>query len=528
MRYLGDGRDGTILKCNSAFTQPRQDGDPLAGSLGLLYSNGETQHDIEVRGLTLDAICDPHNVGEQAWALNGMWDSGTDIRFADLRIKANNTQGCARTHATKRLAVVGCEFIGGEFFLYHDDGVEIRNCTFLNADYQMTSMHELTASNFSITECRFQDLDPGTRAGRGQGRLLAGNANQGAQYHAYIGDNVTVALGPDPGDNAGEQVLCEGNLNTYDWGQPAAAQPNAVTFVNKLTTDYRTVAATAVVTAGKGLGQYRLITGSDGDRTITVTPNWNVTPDATSVVLIEAGTYQWVIYHNTFEGKGYFATAYSAMTAIEPFGGCYDWIADRNSITHMRSALYVAAVQDSVSLQNRIHPCFFQLYCNNVIKSCYQGIHAACGSPGSTTLDPGVGFVGTIFRNNLLADIATAGIAAGTAQADGSAALGFPQDMTLFEHNLLLNLPAGLDFATDGPSRVKNTIVYKNTFARGTAPLAGSFGANIAATTLNSVFVQNTWTGFETTNKGVLVDLYGGTFGNVDAPTEVQVRIWHY
>ena len=523
LRYLGDGRDLTIFRCHAGFNQPGRPGDPGGGKLGLLFGNGGDPHDIEIRGLTLDATTNFHNPGEECWALNGSWDTGLDIHLIDLRIKTSKPGGCARMHQTKRLSMAGCEFVGGEVFLYHDCGVEIRNCNFWNANYQLASIHEITTDNFSITNCRFQDVDSTSHAGRGQGRLLAGSANQGAQRNAYIGDNVTVDLGPDPGDNSGEQILCEGNLNTFDEGNATGGQPNTVTLSDKLTTDYQNVAATAVITAGKGLGQYRAVTGWDGDRTVTVSPNWNVTPDATSVVLVEAGTYRWSIYHNTLDGKKYFASDYTAMTAIEPYGGCYDWIGDNNTITNMRTALYVSSVRDYVSDKQRIHPCFFHYYCNNVIQSCYSGLLAGCGGTGSCTVDPGVGFIGVTFRNNLLTDITTTGAGETTFQTTGPLTLGHPLDMTLFEHNRFTNVPQGFDCDLSGPARAKNTVLYKNTFNLGAAASLNSFGLNIGATTVDPVFSQNTWNGFAATFNGALPVL-----AQLEKPYGVQLQILIY
>jgi hypothetical protein len=305
-------------------------------------------------------------------------------------------------------------------------------------------------------------------------------------------------------------------------------QPNSVTFADKLTTDYGSIAATAVITAGKGLGQYRQITGWDGDKTITVSPNWNVTPDASSVVLVEAGTARWTIYHNTLDGKSHYTSAYSAMTAIEPYGGCYDWIGDRNTITNMRTALFITAVQDFVSAKNRIHPCFFNLYCNNVIQACYSGIYVGCGSTGSSVVDPGVGFIGTVFRNNVLTDIVTVGAAETTYQSTGPSALGYPLDMTIFEHNLFTNVPQGFDCDVDGATRAKNTVLYKNVFNLGTAAFPKSFGIKFSTATIAPVFGENTWTGFATPSTGTPSGTNLETPPAVGKPKGVRVKIWNY
>ena len=527
LRYLGDGRDRTTLKCRSDFNSPGRAGDPMGGNLGLLFCSGGNPHDIEVRGLTLDATGVRRETGVEFWAVKGAWASASDVRFVDVRIKTDNPVGCSTTHGTTRLSFVDCEFVGGELFLYHDCGVEIRRCSFLNANGQLASIHELTVSNLSITECRLQDLDPATPAGRGQGRLLAGNANQGAQSHAYIADNVTIDLGPEPGENAGEQILCEGGVNTYDRGPVAGAGPSTVTFRDPLGTDYGTVSATAVIVAGKGLGQYRRVTGSDGDRTLSVSPAWNVPPDATSVVLVEAGTSRWVIFHNTLDGRSHYATAYSAMTAVEPYGGCYEWIADRNNITNMRTALFVAAVQDPVSAKNCIHPCYFHFYGNNLIRDCYRGILVGCGSPDSN-LDPGVGFLGCVFRNNVLTDILDRGVSETTFQTTTPASPGCAFDLTLFEHNLFSDIPFGFDCDLEAPALVKNTVAYRNTFSLGTADPVGSVGVAFGSTALTPVFSENTWTGFAATYSGTPPGSLIDSLKPTDRPTGIRVQVWTY
>ena len=498
-RFLGAGKTATFLKCNANFT------NPATGGLAVFSAQGSGQPiNVEIRDLTIDANNHLRTRATSGYGYLIMcnWYPGfsTDLRLTNVHFQTllANT-GCVSLANLHRLSISGCDFIGGELLLIQDQQIAVQGCTFLGANQQETSIGEISSSELSLTDSLFADLDSSNAATRGQGRALAGNANFGAQCHYYIGNNTTVQLGPDPGDNAGEQILCEGYLNTYDYAPPATATATTLTFAHS-TTNYTGNFATAIVISGKGLGQYRRVAGyAPATKTITIAPAWNVIPDSSSKILMEAGSYQWVIYNNHFSGKDYYATDYTAMTAIEPYGACYDWIGDSNFITNMHTGLYVQAIGNYSAPFQCIHPCFFNIFAHNIIQDCANGMRAGCSLP-NTTQDPGVGFIGNVFRGNLVSNIS--GLGAFHAMGNHPAAPGQPLDMTLFEHNAMANLAQAFDLSAQDQVRAVNTVLYKNTATLGTAALSGSIAVNFAPITLNPALSSNTWTGFETTYAG--------------------------
>ncbi len=315
-------------------------------------------------------------------------------------------------------------------------------------------------------------------------------------------------------NNSGEQVLCEGGTTQYS-GRPTAAATDPVANTSTVTFNplnnpsqpslinlgagARHLAA--VIVNGKGLGQYRLITGYDGAQTITVSPAWNVLPDTTSTVIIEYVADRWVTYHNDLEGDpDIYNIASSGMTAMAPVGGCYDWIGDSNTIKYMNSVVAFWETGDQY-FKNQIDPCYFNYFANNVIQSCYRGMGSFCSNQ-NTTQYPEVGYLGTVFRNNVLSNITTVGAFQTTTVR---AVVGAPMDMTLYEHNDFSNMPDG--FTCDlngGGSWVKDTVLYKNTFDLGPAPVSGSFGINFGVNTELPVLRGNLWTSFAATYAGPL------------------------
>jgi hypothetical protein len=505
-RYAGAGMNLTFLKCNANFATDKIDTDR---SMGLFFDYGGAQSNVEIQDLTLDtnSVIPPW----AAYALN-LSSPCDNFRLGNVCIKeltGGNVEGCAGFNSTTHLSIAGCTFIGGEIFFLGGSQMDISNCSFINNSQPIRSIGLFLENECSVTHCTARDdYDPGAP---GQGRFIAALSNWGTQSDVYIGDNQTNMSVPK-GNNSGEQVLCEGGTTQYS-GRPTAAATDPVANISTITfnplnnssqTNLTNLGAgaqglAAVIVNGKGLGQYRLITGYNGAQTITVSPAWNVLPDATSTVIIEYVADRWVAYHNNLAGDpSSYDTMYSAMTALAPVGGCYDWIGDSNTVKYMNRAVTFWETGDQY-FHNQTDPCYFIYFANNLIQSCYHGIGSYCSNQNATQY-PEIGYLGTVFRNNTLSNITTVGAFQTTA---ARAVVGSPMDLTLFEHNNFTNLPEG--FACDlnsGGSWVKNTVLYKNTFDLGTAPVSGSFGINFGVNTQLPALRGNTWTGFATTYAG--------------------------
>lgn len=501
IRILGTGKQATTLRCSAKFDRA---GNPADGpKLGLIFANGGVVRNIEIRDLTLDANDHFRQPLNQDHLVYCQFEPGTsDVRFTNVRIEILAPGiGAAFLNNITRLSMVGCDFIGGGVMLFNGRQHEITGCSFLGANDSPAAIVQRGTSELSVTNCFSADLDLTSPTGQGLGRFIAANGDYGTQRNIYIGENTTVDCGPRIGatdQNSGEQVMCEGNITRFE-GNPTAVSATTATF-STLSANF--IGQTAVICRGKGLGQHRIITGyNSASRTITVTPAWNVVPDRDSTVMIANAADRWVIYRNHFDGKNDYASRPTATTAIEPFGGCYNWVGDSNVISHMRIAIYVTALEQTSPVAS-IAPCYFNYYANNSITESYRGLHVASGIREDIET---VGILGNVFRHNTLSDLKSSGI---NLYTPPQLRTGSPFDMILFEKNTFSNLAEGLDFdERRNGSRVKNTLLLGNSFHRGTAPFGGSLGVNFAATTFTPTFADNTWIGFERSYAGMPSDL---------------------
>jgi hypothetical protein len=516
--FMGDGMNSTFLKCNGGFLTPQSQLANPAGHNGLFFGNGGTLFNVEFSGLTLDANgnFNPNaaGTGDGGSLLNGGWSSITNFALSDVGIKVDRPGiYCASLTAMDHASIVNCTFSGGDLFLFQGSKQSVNNCNFFEAKGQEEAILQWGISNLSITDCTAKDTDINAP---GWDNFIVGNAAYGTETNVYIGDNSTV-LGPPPGSNSGAAVLSEGTHAWYQ-GTPTAATATTVTFSDLATNSLSSAFVTAIdnntlineytatIASGTGLGQYRLITNYDGSNTITVSPAWNVAPDPSSVVLIGRAADKWVVYHNTFQGKSYYATDNIGMAGIQPNAGGYEWIGDNNTITQMNTALIAQAsewnTQNGQTVESAA-PCYFIYYANNTIQDCYEGIRAGFGT-AQVSPSAGIGFLGNVFRNNSVSDITTDG-----AYASTDAGATIPLDMTLFEHNTFTNLSSGINLDNNVPgtingvhSSTKNVILYKNSFSLGTAAYAGSYGIYFGPETLAPSLIDNTWTDFATTYAG--------------------------
>ncbi len=503
MRFTGDGKTLTILRCSANFRH--------TSSQGLMYGERDAEQDIEVSNLTLDAN---GNFAETSFPYDYLVcctfvQQWTDIHFSNVRLQVSNPGN--RTSAMcfgtiNRLTLSGCELVGGDIMLMGTTHASIDRCTFSFANDLFTGIYFQSVNGVSVTQCSCADRDINSDTGQGLGRFVILGGYLGSQRNVYIGDNKTVDCAPRVGaqdQNTGEQILSEGNVVRYE-GHPAVATHTTATFATLTPDQNQRVFQTAVIVAGKGLGQTRPITATDyANKTITVSPAWNVTPDSTSAVQIAWTTDRCVIYHNSFDGKNDYGTRVTASCAIEPYGGCNEWIADSNTITNMHYAIYVAGLaQYAPEPVAATEPCLFHYYANNSIRECYRGSFNFADTPmdaQSVPLDSTarVGYLGQVFRGNQWSDITNCAVC-----FDGAIA-GSSLDMTVYEHNTFTNLPQGIDFFSNGHhSQALNPVLYKNTFARGTAANEGSFGARFISSTLSPVLQDNAWSGFENAYTG--------------------------
>jgi len=490
VRYAGDGMEKTFLRCGPGFAVPGPN------RLGLIFSNGGSPQNIEVVDLSLEANSNFRNPANQDFLIYFQWAPvARDIRFTRVRVKVLEPGiGCGFFNNVVGLRLTDCKFIGGSVMLFNGRQHEISKCSFYGANDSLSAVVQRGVSDLSVTQCYAADLDINSATGQGLGRFLAGNGDYGTQRNIYIGENQTVDLAPRAGapeQNSGEQVMFEGNSTLFE---PTATGggTSSVSFAH-LPTAY--LGETAVIVGGKGAGQSRRIVGADfSTRTITVSPAWNVSPDATSKVIFARSTSRCAIYKNLFDGKADYATRLTASAGIEPYGGCYDWIADGNTITHVRSGIYLASSQGFSGIP-ALEPCYFHYYANNTIRHCHTGVLAVIAVPRATS-PAGMSFLGLVFRRNYFANLESSGM---ILALDKGVTLppNAIADALLFEYNVFSNLPHGFDLDhSESGKLIRNPILLRNTFSRGNAPLGNSFGLRIGDDN-HAALQDNSWIGFQ-------------------------------
>jgi hypothetical protein len=524
IRFKGDGMTSTFLECSLEFATQLE-----SGHLGLIFGDGSSGiYNVDISDMTLDAAGNFNpatgaQTGDGDALLDGFWGSITHFGLSNVCINVGPGTNCAHLTAVNYASINNCTFNGGVLFLFQGYQDSVNNCNFYLSQTQLDAILPRGVSELSVTGCTAQDIDTSTP---GEDNFIAANADYGTESNVYIADNKTILLGPALGEPiGGSAVISEGTHSWYQ-GTPAAATATTVTFSDLNTSgngsNFIPAVATftnnwvAVITGGTGLGQYRLISTYDELNTITVSPAWTVPPDQSSTVLIARGADKWVVYNNSFQGKGYYATENVGMAGIQPNAGGYEWIGDNNTITQMNTAL-IAEASELASGVETAAPCYFLYYTNNTIQNCYEGIRAGIGTAGIPQ-PYGIGFLGNVFRNNSVSNITTDG-----AYACTDAGATVPLDMTVFEHNAFTNLTNGINLDNNVPgtghgvhSSAQNVILYKNNLSLGTAAPTGSFGVYFGPDTLSPALQGNSYQGFASnyagTLPGVILEVPNRTF----------------
>lgn len=591
-RFLGAGKTRTVLRCMPNFNPD----NPTYG-FGLFFGNtGDPRENIEIRDMTLDSNNQFGRKHANQDAVNnpvmlqGAWPAGcANFKLTNLRIRTQLVRSsgqeeqpsvpCASIDSTTRLSITNCDFEAGKLVLLGGRQHVVRGCTFLIAKDQDEAFRPMGVSEISITNNECRDLEGDQSTGAGSGRFIATRSAFLPQENAYIGANTTRDLGPTGLNNAGEQILSEGDGYTYYSGPSAESSPSTVkvrlvdnadlvggtiTVIHQDPDDpqkqvkqvrtidgydsaSRTITVsqgwtpsfanvrvhninisgkhtrlepkfvsstgmtvtvanvdrnfanhTAVIVDGKGMGQYRRITGYDPSTGVaTVSPEWNVPPDPLSRVNIGGATSRWVIYGNRLDGKENYEQ-YSAVTAVQPWGLCFEWLVDSNVVTHMRHGIVDTGMRDLRDPDHwpAIAPNYFNYYANNDISDSYEGVFHSGGANSDSSF-PGTASFGTVYRSNRFSNLSHTGVRLPVKVYKG--VTGVPVlDMVVFEGNSFNNLPRAIDASDDfpaaTPNMLKNPVFDRNQFATGSAT-AGSgivFGAN-----QEFGFSRNTWTGFQ-------------------------------
>jgi len=427
-RWLGAGKDQTSIKLNSQFVTPATyDGRRFS----LIFQGG---NNVEFNGLTLDANGNLNGYTTILVRIRG----NSDIRITNCRIKALGYSALDFNTST-RVFVTNTDVIGGDTFLGSATQVFIDGANFYGSNDINTMVDIWGGDGVSITRSTAQDYDNTTATGWAQGRWLYFNGGWGSNRDVYIGDNQThdLSVRPEvPDHNSGEQISWEGHHSVFS-GVPTSATSTTITFTS-LPTNLGTGIYDAVIVAGRGLGQHRKVIAENGS-TVTVDTPWLVSPDSSSKVIVTVAADNTAIYHNTLDGKSDYATRFTASAGIEPFGAGNGFVADSNTLHELRTGIDSWAMTGNGTLS----PSYFNLYSNNTIDSCLVGVDSRMNSTDDRTLNPGVGYLGNIFRANLMSNTPTSFTINGTYAPAGHQIM-----MTIFDHNIGVGLPITFLYTT--------------------------------------------------------------------------------
>jgi len=281
------------------------------------------------------------------------------------------------------------------------------------------------------------------------------------------------------------------------------ATPTSVSF-KSLAAPSKAGGSDLVIVVGRGAGQRRHIVSVDQNRAMLDRP-WNVVPDRSSRFALAATASQIAIYKNKFEGRPTYGAHDSDSTAVLLYGNVYDAVVDSNRISQMRHGMMTVALTSTMGLS----PYFLQ-YSNNEVTNSNSGLYV-----GTTFTESGVegvwGGLGNIYRKNSFDNLAYIGV-----EYESWGYEGADYNGTVFEGNRFSNLPYGFidgfrlmwtyngAFREAAPrsSRKYNTILYRNTFLRGSAPSKRSVGFKSVQPLNTWLNIGSTWSGFASGNSG--------------------------
>jgi polygalacturonase len=484
VRWRGDGADLTTIQ--------------LAGTIDKSMINGASRN-AQFEKLTIDA--NQKTRGNALFSIPFV----KNFKLRSVRIKAWGIAALDAQDASG-LYIDSSELIENGSFYGSSRNVFMTNNRFRMTGYGESVVALWGGSNFSMVGNDLANADETVESGHGIGRFFVGQAHFGSLKNLYWGDNISHNAAPhncsEVDCNKGEQIcfeivgsrLMSGFLN---------ATSNTVRF-GKLPASSRVSGEDLVIVGGKGAGQHRHIVSVDNG-TATLDRPWNVIPDRSSQLALAAIASQAAIYRNTFEGRSSYAQHDSDSTAVLLYGNVYDVVVDNNNISQMRHAMMTVALASTSGLS----PYFLQ-YSNNKIRNSNSGLYV-----GTTFADSGKagiwGGLGNIYRGNSFSNLAYIGV-----EYEGWDHQGADYNASVFDRNAFVNLPFGfidgykLMWTHDGMfksapklgSRKFNTILYKNTFDRGSAAFKSSTGYRSLYSGNTWLNAGSTWINFEFGNSG--------------------------
>lgn len=389
---------------------------------------------------------------------------GSNNRFENARLSSLEWTGYKETpftfDASEHLTFSNCEVINssnpGNLSVSGARQVFFDGCTFRGANECSQIIGSWGGEEISVQNCVARPYDSSS-TGYFDGRWFVVQDYWGGVNRVYFGDNTSQDIAPPKGigyhENTGEQVLIEGGI-VRTRGNVVSATPTTVRIpdVSKIFNSKHVV----TITDGKGYGQSRKVVSVDAaSNTITLAEPWRVVPDSSSVFVVSSAAYRFAVYNNNLDGRAEWTSGstHSASTGVEVYGGTIDIIVDQNTLTELRTGIvhWSLAGIPNPEYPRSLQTCNFNVFKNNTLQNCYNGILNSVAESGDAILDGGI--MGATYRDNAVGPITRSGLI-----FSGSAFDEYLIKVGVYERNTFRNLETAISLDTF----VKNQVFIDN------------------------------------------------------------------
>lgn len=101
------------------------------------------------------------------------------------------------------------------------------------------------------------------------------------------------------------------------------------------------VGQAVIITKGKGQGQWRVITSTAANCTVTIDRPWDVMPDSSSTFVVCQAFLNPVVYGNTIEGPKMYYKNYNSTNGVNAYATMVGTVIDRNNFSQMQAGLAI-------------------------------------------------------------------------------------------------------------------------------------------------------------------------------------------
>ncbi len=361
---------------------------------------------VVLRGAGRDATTvffggDPHKKKRCRWFISAREVDHTG--FEDLTIRASTPMSLAISYynggkPTYDTHILRCRIVDGSVGVHYNVDMEVGHSSFEGQPFHAHNLKRAWIHDNEFTMRRLRGypvsfwatenctIEHNRAYGSNRGFVWQTHGHFG-HYHNLIDANVVETA--RMGGNAGETYLFEGA--GFQWyGEPTEIHPNGFTVDKADWRPDRLKDSFAVITAGRGLGQYVRI-ASNSATEVTLERPWSILPSGAVRISVLRGVVENAICNNRH------VDCDNSMM----FYGC-GMLNNRIYRNRSENSLGVSIWSLGDASENVLVPDYFNIFDGNVLED--QGGFWLTRR-GDLKQDVGVRTLNNIFRNNFIADV---------------------------------------------------------------------------------------------------------------------------